>query len=181
MSDFTDFLRKVSGMESSFGTDPRMTGNPYGMTAAAGNVTPLQLAQRNFDMLTLNLGGTPNDFQQYVAWQQGATGATKLFAANPNATAASVVGQAAVAGNIGQSSGLNPATATVGDFLGYLSGKWSKVGGQAAYTQPSTGQTSLPGVTDWIASYFMRATLIILGFIFIAAGLRGFTSGGASP
>ena len=105
--DFTSFLNNVSGMESSFG---KSSSNLYGMTAAAGDTTPLALAQSNYASLTKSLGQAPTDFQQYMGWNQGASGAAALFAADPNALASSVVPLKNLTGNIGASSGLDPAT-----------------------------------------------------------------------
>lgn len=195
--DFTSFLRAVSGMESSFGTDPRMTGNPYGMTPAAGNVTPLQLAQQNFEHLRRGLGTNPTDFQQYVAWQQGARGAMNLFNADPNSPAASIVPLSHLTGNV--SSNMDASSLTTGQFLDFLSGKWLRSGGTTG-NDGSTSSTASTvadavlgafnplggakfllgqsGASDWIANYFIRAVVIILGFIFITIGLRGLISSG---
>jgi hypothetical protein len=182
--DFTNFMTAVSGMESDFG---RAGGSLYGMTSAAGGATPLSLAKSNLDSLTKSLGGAPTDFQQYVAWQQGATGGANLLKADPKSLASSIVPLKNLTGNIGTSSGLNAATMTTGEFLGYLSGKWAKVGGSGGYDAAAGSSTTAstataptpsaaPGVTDWIADYFIRATLIMLGFIFMAAGLLGFVA-----
>src|SRR5271157_1211571 len=129
--DFTSFMQSVAQMESGGGAT---SSNLYGMTSQAGGLQPLQLAQNNYNSLTQSLGTAPNPFQQYMAWQQGATGGAALLNANPNAAANSVVPTANLIGNLPASMQGAAASGqlTVGQFLGYVGGKWTAAGGTGA-------------------------------------------------
>lgn len=173
--DFTSFLYSVSGMESSFGAT---SNNVYGMTPAAGNTTPLALAQSNYNTMSGKLGRPPSGFEQYLGWQQGATGATRLLQADPNALASSVVPVQNLTGNIGASSGLDAATMTVGQFTGYIGSKWSAVGGSGSPSSaaaPAGDSTS--NVMGWAGHQLVRVGVIVLGMVFVAGGLGMFAIG----
>jgi hypothetical protein len=184
--DFTQFLQSVSGMESSYGAT---STNTYGMTGAAGTNDPLALAQSNFNSLSTRLGQAPNDFQQYMAWNQGVGGAMSLFSADPNAAASSVVPLKNLTGNIGKSSGLDAATMSVSDFLGNMSSRWAAnggggigVSGMSKAATATIGGGVLAGSTSesWLTTiehWFVRGAIIALGFVFVFGGLVMMSAG----
>lgn len=140
----------------------------------------------NFSGLSRALGRSPTQGELYLAHQQGLGGATKLLS-NPSALATSVVGYDAVINNGG-----NPGM-TAGQFASLWTGKFddspaaSGLGASSGsgfmnfaagntYTDPNTGETygEGNGWFSWIGDYFVRGTIIVLGFIFVAVGLAMF-------
>lgn len=107
------------------------TAQQYGLTDKtdphASARAAAQLAADNAGHLRQVLGREPTAGELYLAHQQGAGGAAKLLS-NPNASAASVVGNQAVSLNGGN------ANMTAGDFANQWTGKFG--GGQAQPAQP---------------------------------------------
>ncbi len=69
-----------------------------------------------------------------------------------------------------QAAGLSGVPATGG-------GAATSTAGAGAATSTAGAGGGTPGITDWIADYFLRATVIILGFIFVNSGLHMFGAG----
>ena len=186
-------LSQINSMENS----GSLIGNAYGLAGSGGfhaasswslgaqGSAASNLVQQNFNQLSNSLGSAPTGFQQYIAYNQGVAGSQRIFNADPNALASSVIANPG-----GNMSGYNPATSTVGDYLNQMSTRWQKAGGQGSYTgspptagaaataSPTTGGAATTGLSaEGIAGYFERAAVIILGFIFINSGLRMLGSG----
>lgn len=94
-----------------------------------------RLTADNVKVLTAR--GVPvNDFSAYVAHQQGAGGAAKLFKADPNASAVDTVGKAAANGNKPFFYNEDGTPKTVAQSLDAFGQRVTKAGGAA----PSNGQ-----------------------------------------
>jgi hypothetical protein len=147
-----------------------------------------KFANNNATYLMNKLGYAPSDDQLYLAHQQGAAGAAGLLS-NPDAPASSIVGYQAVYQNLPKSMQGQAGSMTAAEFAKVQSDAYAKRGGAVGNTgaaAPGGGATgagtpgapaqSLTGTTagDWIADYFLRAVIIILGFIFVGAGLGMF-------
>lgn len=129
------------------------SGSRFDPVAATNAVIGLTNDNKNF--LTRALGRSPTEGELYLAHQQGAQGAVSLLQ-NPGARAADLVGADAVTLNGGtlEMSAKEFAARWTGEFDGASSGDGNSNGG--------------------VASYFIRAVVIILGFIFVAVGLAMF-------
>lgn len=131
--------------------------------------------------LTGALGATPSDWQTYLGYQQGPGTAATLLQADPNAPISQYLGDTAVTQNGGDYSG------TVGQFLQHVQGQWTNAGGSAG-TTPGTGTTTAGGSASSsgilgsffgsFQSLFVRASVFVVGLIFIWAGLRLFGNRG---
>ena len=158
--------------------------NPYDPQSAT--MAAAQFANNNYNYLSSKLGYAPSDAQLYLAHQQGPGGAAGLLG-NPDASAASIVGYQAVYQNLPSSMQGQAGSMTAAEFAKVQEDLYMKKGGTGGSsgaggaptgggaTAPGGGQ-SLTGTTagDWIADYFLRAVVIILGFIFVGAGLGMF-------
>lgn len=150
---------------SDFGlTDPT---NPETSTYAAAALTSANSLQ-----LQSAFGRSPTEGELYLAHQQGASGAINLLS-NPEATASDIVGIAAVTQNGGN------ANMTASEFSSMVMNKFT--GGPDFseandYTVARGGvdNPSLSGLWDNIGALFVRGTVIVLGFIFVAIGLSMF-------
>jgi hypothetical protein len=136
------------------------------------------LTAQNKSLLTKLLGRSPSDPELYLAHQQGAQGAFDLLS-NPDASAASIVGNKAVALN-GGFDGI-----TAGDFAKVVMSAFTGLpvgegldGGDKTVKLDEKQASAVSGFfSTGLQNYFTRAIIIILGFIFVYAGLRMFQSG----
>lgn len=159
------------------------TAAQYGLTnpydPEASTFAAAKFANSNATYLMNKLGFAPSDDQLYLAHQQGAAGAAGLLA-NPDAPASSIVGYQAVYQNLPSSMKGQAGSMTAAEFAKVQSDAYAKRGGATGNTGAATtgaaSAQSLTGTTtgDWIADYFLRAVVIILGFIFVGAGLGMF-------
>jgi hypothetical protein len=165
------------------------TAAQYGLTnpydPEASTYAAAKFANSNATYLMNKLGFAPSDDQLYLAHQQGAAGAAGLLA-NPDAPASSIVGYQAVYQNLPSSMKGQAGSMTAAEFAKVQSDAYAKRGGATGNTgaaAPGAATTgaggAAPGPTltatgDWIADYFLRAVVIILGFIFVGAGLGMF-------
>jgi hypothetical protein len=134
------------------------TGAQYGITdffdpQQSANAAA-QLARNNYNSLSTVLGQAPADWQLYLAHQQGLGGATALFGADPNQSAAQAladygvspsVAVKSITGNLGSDFQGNKNTATVGQFLSYWENKWAAKSGQPSNTASAVGATTATG------------------------------------
>ena len=178
------------------------TWNSYGSgskTGLGGNVADAvaSFTKDNYNSLGKALGRTPTYGELYLSHQQGAGGAISLLS-NPNASAVDVVGYDAVVNNGGS------ADMTAGAFASLWTKKFDGVGGMqtpnggmfsglsamlsggftgaagTTYTDESGktyGENPNAGWFSWIADGAIRATVVVLGFIFVAVGLAMFKPG----
>lgn len=128
--------------------------------------------------LTSALGGAPQDWQTYLGYQQGPGTAATLLGADPNAPVSQFLSSQAVTGNGGDYSG------TVGQFLSHVQDQWVKGGGTASGATPTSGSSAsssgiLGSFFGSFQSLFVRASVFIVGLIFIWAGLRLFGNRGS--
>lgn len=158
------------------------TGSKFGLgdnvaTAIAG------LTSSNKAGLSRALGRDPSYGELYLAHQQGLGGATALLR-NPSANAADIVGETAVlnnGGNLGMTAG-EFASLWTSKFPNVLSSAVTRPGSHPEFDEsqvPANQRSDYvePGFGDIVASYFVRLTVIILGFIFVAVGLAMFKPG----
>lgn len=158
--------------------------NPY--DPQASTMAAAQFANNNYNYLADKLGSAPTDAQLYLAHQQGAAGAARLLG-NPDALASDQVGYQAVYQNLPASMQGQAGTMTAAQFAQVQADMYAKKGGASgasgagvapgAAGAPSGGAGAAPvnpTAVDWIADYFLRAVVIILGFIFVGAGLGMF-------
>jgi len=149
--------------------------NPSAATDAVVGLTT-----SNWQKLFGALGRSPSQGELYLAHQQGAGGAIALLS-NPSANAASVVGYDAVVQNGGTGD------MSAGDFASLWTSKFP--GGPVSQNavknnhyefdesqvpdnqKAGYSQSLVEYVTSQFADYFGRGAVIVLGFIFIAAGL----------
>ena len=178
-----------SGAAGLFQFMPK-TAEQYGLTnpydPEASTFAAAKFANNNATYLMNKLGFAPSDDQLYLAHQQGAAGAAGLLA-NPDAPASSIVGYQAVYQNLPSSMKGQAGSMTAAEFAKVQSDAYAKRGGATGNTGAATGggatgaggaapAQSMTGTVagDWIADYFLRAVVIILGFIFVGAGLGMF-------
>jgi hypothetical protein len=174
-----------SGAAGLFQFMPK-TAAQYGLTnpydPEASTFAAAKFANNNATYLMNKLGSAPSDDQLYLAHQQGAAGAAGLLA-NPDASASSIVGYQAVYQNLPNSMKGQAGSMTAAEFAKVQSDAYAKRGGATGNTgggatgaggaAPAQAPVN-PGAVDWIADYFLRAVVIILGFIFVGAGLGMF-------
>lgn len=177
-----------SGAAGLFQFMPK-TAADYGLTnpydPEASTFAAAKFANNNATYLMNKLGFAPSDDQLYLAHQQGARGAAGLLA-NPDAPASSIVGYQAVYQNLPNSMKGQAGSMTAAEFAKVQSDAYAKRGGSTSGGgTPAPGAAGgvagapaqapvNPGAVDWIADYFLRAVVIILGFIFVGAGLGMF-------
>ncbi len=135
--------------------------------------------------------GTADWKTNYLAWQQGLGGAKALLG-NPNALAVDVVGRNAVVNNggnpnmtagqfadfIGNSFMATaeknaPGAAASGgyDFTGRLKSLFTNPFGPATSAAEQTMDGASAPILSAVGDWFSRGSLILLGLIFVAAGL----------
>jgi len=203
---FTSGTAAQYGLANPF--DPQQSSN-----AAA------QLIRDNYNSLSSVLGTAPTDWQQYLAYQQGTAGAKALLTADPSANAIQALQQGvkgmsattayqSVVNNLGGNYKGDPASATVGDFLGYWQNMYqSKASGSTAGTYTGLAGQSVAGAnqqflgnnqgfglagkaadaaTGWVGSIesyvtggAARVALFVLGAVFVLGGLYLFDRGQA--
>jgi hypothetical protein len=171
------------------------TASQYGLTnpfdAQASTFAAAALTKDNYNYLSDKLGRAPTNQELYLAHVQGASGAYKLIS-NPDTPAISQVGTNAVLQNRGtanMTSSEFAANLTKGitggsgswlqDKLGINIGTFSIPGlptnDQAAQV-PALAEAANDGTLFGIdiEGYFIRGTVIVVGFIFVAVGLTMF-------
>lgn len=144
--------------------------------SAATNAV-VKLTTNNFSALFGALGRSPTEGELYLAHQQGAQGAINLLS-NPDASATSIVGYDAVVQNKGTPD------MTAGQFASLWTSKFP--GGSVSQNAikpnhyefdesqvPDNQKAGYQGPTllQVLSDYFGRGAIIVLGFIFVAAGL----------
>jgi Transglycosylase SLT domain len=159
----------MPGTASQYGLE-----NPF--DGQASSYAAAQLAVDNGNFLQRALGRSPSNAELYLAHQQGAGGALALLT-HGSERAASVVGLSQVTGNGGN------ADMTASQFVAMLSGKYDKFEKQAdglpddktASADGSSSSGWKPDATmGFVEGYFVRAVVVVVGFIFIGVGLTMF-------
>lgn len=150
------------------------TGKQYGLTNPfdpnASAMAAANLASDNRNYLQQKLGRQPEGWELYLAHQQGAGGAAALLG-NPNARAVDVVGRDAVVNNAGDEN------MTAREFAGLWQSKFGGESAGAAIAGQAEGDGAegmTVGTGNFISDWLVRATIIVLGFIFVAVGLGMF-------
>lgn len=163
------------------------TWNQYGMGGSITNGQDSANAAANYAS-SLNsylsgavssLGGTVQDWQTYLAYQQGPGAAANALNGDPNAP----ISQYISANNLSV-NGWDPNQST-GSFLQGFQNMWNSKAGASAGGSSGSGtpqaavssggsSASSGNIWDTIGQYFTRAALVLLGIIFVYAGLRMF-------
>lgn len=121
------------------------TARQYGLTDRTDATASVDAAARymrdNAATLTNSLGRAPTVGEQYLAYQQGATGALRLLS-SPNAPASSIVGRAAVTQN-GGTAGM-----TASQFAGLWTNRADQIAGRTPPANISTAPPNSSGSPD---------------------------------
>jgi len=143
------------------------------------------LVKQNYQTLSTKLGRAPNDFEQYLAYQQGAGGALALINGNPGDAATASLTNAgygagyavkAIGGNVGNDYAGDKSAISTGDFLSYWKGKFDKASGGTSAGGAVASGTTTSGASDsgwsgWASHWIVRVFVFLLGLVFVAAGL----------